>query len=50
MECSRYLDSPDLLNHLMHQAQTGYTDEYRSIEETFSPEVMAEVTDFIRLH
>lgn len=38
---------PDL-NHLMQHADTGRINEYFNIEETFSPEVMADIADFIR--
>ena len=38
---------PDL-NHLMQHADTGRINEYFTIEETFSPEVMADIADFIR--
>jgi len=35
------------LNHLMQHATTGYVDEYNSIEETFAPELLSDITDFI---
>ncbi len=35
------------LNHLMQHAQTGDLSEYKQIEETISPEVLAAISDFI---
>lgn len=35
------------LNHLMQHASTGAISEYSSIEETISPEVLADITSFI---
>lgn len=35
------------LNHLMQHAQTGATDEYGKIEETVSPEVLEEISNFV---
>lgn len=36
------------LNHLLQNAQTGLPDEYGKIEETFSPEVLQFMTDWIK--
>lgn len=36
------------LNHLMQHATTGHVDEYASIEETFAPEVLADIVAFIK--
>lgn len=36
------------LNHLMQHAKTGAVSEYAEIEETISPEVLSDITDFIR--
>ncbi len=36
------------LNHLFQHCKTGEVSEYKSIEETFSPEVLAEMTEWIR--
>lgn len=38
---------PDL-NHLMQHAITGNVEEYKNIEETISPEVLADILDFIK--
>ena len=35
------------LNHLMQHATTGYSDEYATIPETISPEVLADIRNFI---
>ena len=35
------------LNHLMQHAKTGNVDEYKNIEETFSEEVLSDITTFI---
>ena len=35
------------LNHLMQHAVKGTIDEYGQIEETFSPEVLSDITSFI---
>ena len=35
------------LNHLMQHAVTGEVAEYAEIEETMSPEVIADIIDFI---
>ncbi|MDE6049486.1 MAG: alpha/beta hydrolase [Paramuribaculum sp.] len=35
------------LNHLMQHAVTGEVEEYSSIEETISPDVLADITTFI---
>ena len=37
---------PDL-NHLMQHAVTGDVEEYKSIEETISPEVLSDIVSFI---
>lgn len=36
------------LNHLMQHAKTGKVTEYAEIEETISPEVLEDITDFIK--
>ena len=36
------------LNHLLQHSQTGAVSEYGTIEETISPEVLNDVTEFIR--
>lgn len=36
------------LNHLMQHAITGRVDEYKIIEETFAPEVLDDITSFIK--
>lgn len=36
------------LNHLMQHAITGDVEEYSTIEETISPEVLADITAFIK--
>lgn len=36
------------LNHLFQHCTTGQTTEYRLIEETFAPEVMQDVVDWIK--
>lgn len=35
------------LNHLMQHADTGSVEEYKEIEETFAPEVLREISEFI---
>ena len=35
------------LNHLFQHCQTGLPTEYRSIEETFAPEVLSDITEWI---
>lgn len=35
------------LNHIMQHAGTGYVEEYAAIEETISPEVLADIAGFI---
>lgn len=40
---------PDL-NHLFQTAKTGAVSEYMTIEETFSPEALKVMTDWIKLH
>ena len=37
------------LNHLFQEATTGFPDEYFKIEQTFSPEVLKDMTDWIKL-
>lgn len=36
------------LNHLMQHAVTGDVEEYKSIEETLSPEVLSDIVSFIK--
>jgi hypothetical protein len=36
------------LNHLLQHSKTGDISEYGTIEETISPEVLDDVTEFIR--
>lgn len=36
------------LNHMMQHAQTGKVEEYSSIEETISPEVLSDILSFIK--
>lgn len=36
------------LNHLFQHCSTGQTTEYRLIEETFAPEVMQDIVDWIK--
>ena len=36
------------LNHLFQHCTTGQTTEYRLIEETFAPEVMQDISDWIK--
>lgn len=38
---------PDL-NHMMQHAKTGAVQEYKEIEETFSPEVLSDIVSFIK--
>jgi len=38
---------PDL-NHLFQKCETGLVDEYGEIEETFSPEVLDIISDWIK--
>lgn len=38
------------LNHLFQTATTGAMSEYGTIEETFAPTALKELTDWIRLH
>ena len=35
------------LNHLMQHSTTGRVEEYAQIEETISPEVLADIAEFI---
>ena len=35
------------LNHLFQHCQTGFPDEYSHIEETFSPEVLIDIEQWI---
>ena len=37
------------LNHLFQHCGTGMSDEYARIEETFAPEALAELAEWIRL-
>lgn len=37
------------LNHLFQHCKTGLSDEYSRIEESFSPEVLADMVEWIRL-
>ena len=37
------------LNHLFQEASTGFPDEYFKIEQTFSPEVLKDMGDWIKL-
>lgn len=37
------------LNHLFQEAKTGFPDEYFKIEQTFSPEVLKDIRDWIKL-
>lgn len=37
------------LNHLFQHCTTGQTTEYRLIEETFAPEVMQDIVDWIKV-
>ncbi len=36
------------LNHLFQESQTGYVDEYARIEQTLSPQVLEDITNWIR--
>ena len=38
------------LNHLFQTCQKGTLDEYRQLEETISPEVLRDITDWILKH
>jgi hypothetical protein len=38
------------LNHLFQDANTGYWNEYESIDETFSPVAMKIISDWIKIH
>lgn len=38
------------LNHLFQDANTGYWNEYESIDETFSPAAMKIISDWIKIH
>jgi fermentation-respiration switch protein FrsA (DUF1100 family) len=38
------------LNHLFQHAYTGTPAEYAAIEETFSPEALALIVDWVRVH
>lgn len=42
-----FLKLYDGLNHLFQHCTTGYADEYPEIEETFSPEVLADIAGWI---
>ena len=35
------------LNHLFQTAETGLVTEYASIEETFSPQALSTISDWI---
>lgn len=37
------------LNHLFQEATTGFPDEYFKIEQTFSPEVLKDMSDWIKI-
>ncbi|MDR2426421.1 MAG: alpha/beta hydrolase [Endomicrobium sp.] len=37
------------LNHLFQECKSGLPEEYSQIEQTFSPEVLSEITDWITL-
>ena len=37
------------LNHLFQESKTGFPDEYFKIEQTFSPEVLKDMTDWIKI-
>lgn len=37
-------------NHLMQHATSGQIDEYKTIEETISPEILADITTFIKVN
>ncbi len=37
------------LNHLFQESKTGFPDEYFKIEQTFSPEVLKDMTTWIKL-
>jgi hypothetical protein len=39
-----------LLNHLMQEAQTGDIEEYSTIEQTISPQVLSYMLKFIQDH
>lgn len=38
------------LNHLFQEAQTGLTQEFKTIEQTFSPVALEEITNWIRMY
>ena len=38
------------LNHLFQNCETGLVNEYGNIEETFSEEVLSEITKWIKMH
>ncbi|RXR32993.1 alpha/beta fold hydrolase [Flavobacterium piscinae] len=38
------------LNHLFQECTTGSTEEYGEIEQTFSPQVLSDIKDWILLH
>lgn len=37
------------LNHLFQEAKTGFPDEYFKIEQTFSPEVLKDMSEWIKI-
>lgn len=37
------------LNHLFQESKTGFPEEYFKIEQTFSPEVLKDITDWIKI-
>ena len=37
------------LNHLFQESTTGFPDEYFKIEQTFSPEVLQDIRDWIKI-
>lgn len=41
------IESIDGLNHLFQHCTTGATSEYRNIEETFAPEVLEKIIDWL---
>ncbi len=41
------IESVEGVNHLFQHCQTGTTDEYRDIEETFAPEVLEKLVEWL---
>jgi len=41
------IESIEGLNHLFQHCTTGATLEYRDIEETFAPEVLEKIIDWL---